>query len=143
MSSIDSFSFLSAIAFGRDLVWRFRKNADVNQWVQVGLVLTAVISILFIFALPSVIKMWYNLGSLFIPPLLLPLTAAYFPKIKLNAQSTFYIMLSSFAISLSWLIGGLFHKQAGFSVYPLALEPFFPGLLWSVFWYGVLNLKKS
>ena len=142
MSSIDSFSFLSAITFGRDLIWRRQQNADVNYWVRVGLVLTALFSVLFIFLVPSVIKMWYNLGSLFIPPLLLPLTAAYFPKFKLNARSAFYMMISSFTISLSWLLWGLFHKQAGYPVYPLGLEPFFPGLLWSGFLYGIMKLKK-
>lgn len=143
MSSIDSFSFLSAITFGRDLVWRWKRNADTNRWVRVGLVLTALISILFIFLFPSVIKMWYNLGSLFIPPLLLPLTAAYFPKFKLEARGAFYNMISSFTVSLSWFIWGIFHRQAGVPVYPLGLEPFFPGLMWSGFLYVLLRPGKE
>ncbi len=143
MSSIDSFSFLSAITFGRDLVWRWQPKTDINRWVRIGLVLTALISILFIFALPSVIKMWYNLGSLFIPPLLLPLTAAYFPKIQLQTKSAFYLMSTSFVVSLCWFLWGQLHRKAGVPVYPLGLEPFFPGLLWSGFLYGMMKLKNK
>ena len=142
MSTVDSFSFLSALTFGRDIVWRWKKQVDENQYIRIGLLLTGLISVGLIYLIPSVIGMWYKLGSLFIPPLLLPLLAAYFPGLKLSARYTFGIMSSSFAISLGWFLWGLFIPATETSVYPAGLEPFFPGLIWSVVWYGLGQLKK-
>jgi len=137
MSTVDSFTFLSALTFGRDLIWRWNNTTEINRYVRVGLVLTAMGSVLLIFLIPSVIEMWYNLGSLFIPPLLLPLLAAYFPKLRLSTKATFIVMVSAFLITLTWFLWGQFHFKNGFPGYPLGVEPFFPGLLWSGVLYGL------
>ena len=135
MSTVDSFTFLSALTFGRDIMWRWKNNLNINSYVRIGLVLTAVISILLIFWLPSVIELWYNLGSLFIPPLLLPLLFTYFPKFKMSARLTTTVMASAFLLAFSWFLWGQINAEAGMPVYPFELEPFFPGLLWSVLLY--------
>ncbi len=135
MSTIDSYTFLSALTFGRDMIWRFKSKTTLNKNIRWGLALTAVISIALIFALPSVIKMWYNLGSLFIPPLLLPLLSAYFPKWRLSASRTLFIMASSFLLSLIWLLTGIWNGNPQAPQYWLGIEPFFPGLMWSVLFY--------
>lgn len=140
MSTIDSFSFLSAMTFGRDILWRRNRMLSTNSMVRLGLLLTAVISIILILLIPSVIELWYNLGSLFIPPLLLPLLAAYFPRIILNSRTTLGIMLSSFGLSASWFLWGQLNAVSGIPAYPLGLEPFFPGLVWSVLLYMAENM---
>jgi len=142
MSTVDSFSFLSAMTFGRDIVWRWKQQVDENRYIRYGLILTGLISVGLIYLIPSVIGMWYQLGSLFIPPLLLPLLAAYFPDLKLSARYTFGIMWSSFLLSLGWFLWGQFFPIEGASVYPAGLEPFFPGLIWSGALYGIMLTKK-
>jgi len=138
MSTIDSYTFLSALSFGRDLMQAFKTNYSVNQLVKAGLVFSAVISIILILLIPSVIQLWYDLGSLFIPPLLLPLLAAYFPKIRLKPKSTFIIMFSSFAVTLIFFL----IKQISGSE-PFGLEPFFVGMAVSILGYTSIIFRHN
>ncbi len=139
MSTIDSFTFLSALTFGRDIVWRLSAVPDENRvasYTRWGLLLTAAVSILLAWLLPSIIQLWYVIGSLFIPPMLLPLLTSYFPKFKMTPGRTLTVMLAGFSLSLLWFISGKVNMIDGVAVYPLGVEPFFPGLLLSVAGYS-------
>ena len=139
MSTIDSYSFLSAITFGRDIIWRNRQNATgkVNRYTRIGLLLTAVISILLCVYIPSVISLWYTIGSLFIPPMLLPMLAVYFPSIRLSPGPTLTVMLTSFFVSFFAFLWGQTHLVDGSPVYLFGVEPFFPGLVISFLIFGI------
>jgi SSS family solute:Na+ symporter len=146
MSTVDSYTFLSALTFGNDIIAQFKKNISefkIKKYVQWGLIITAIISIILILLVPSIIKLWYNLGSLFIPPLLLPLLAVYFSKLRISKQATLYIMIISFAVSFIWFTWGQLLQDGGSALYPFGLEPFFPGLLVSFICYGFYILKDS
>jgi SSS family solute:Na+ symporter len=145
MSTIDSFSLLSAITFGRDLVWRIRKVSDhkINYYTRIGLILTAVISIGLCILFPSVIQLWYVVGSLFIPPMLVPLLTAYFEKYKLSPRLTFIIMVGSFSISLFSFLWGQIHKTGDSPDYLMGIEPFFPGFFLSILLYGIFYVTTK
>jgi SSS family solute:Na+ symporter len=133
MSTIDSFSLLSAITIGRDILWRFqRKPNSIQNYTRIGLLITALVAILLAYIFPSVVRLWYVLGSLFIPPLLLPLLAAYYPRWKLPALATQITMLLSFLLSFTSFLYGQLNSADGYAVYLFGVEPFFPGLLYSV-----------
>ena len=145
MSTIVSYTLLSAITFGRDIVWRMTNPADENQTVvstRSGLLVTAVISVSLVWLIPSVIQLWYVIGTLFIPPMLLPLLTAYFPQFQLKSRLTFQTMLLSFSIALSWFVWGQVNKMDGQVQYLFNLEPFFPGLLISVLIYLFGNFYR-
>lgn len=135
MSTIDSYTFLSAMTFGRDIWAQWRNVSSSKRAVQAGLGLTAVIALTLIYLAPSVIRLWYNLGSLFIPPLLLPLLATYFPHWRLNGKSTFAAMLFSFLLSCAAFLWGQTHLLDGQPQYLYQLEPFFPGMTLSIVWF--------
>lgn len=144
MSTVDSYTFLSALTFGNDIMVKFKQNIsdkEIKKMVQWGLIITSVISVALIFLIPSVIRLWYNLGSLFIPPLLLPLLAVYFPKLRISKQPTMIAMFLSFILALSSFLWGQLHFREGYPNYPLGLEPFFPGLITTIFWYGIFKIK--
>jgi len=150
MSTIVSYTLLSAITFGHDIIWRSKKNADENRSVlltRTGLIVTAIVSILLVWLIPSVIQLWYVIGTLFIPPMLLPLVTTYYPQFRFKSWPTFTIMLLSFGISFFWFTWGQMHKVQGLVEYPFSLEPFFPGLLVSIVIYllGIIlrKLKTS
>jgi SSS family solute:Na+ symporter len=145
MSTIDSFSLLSAITFGRDLVWRIRKVADIkiNYYTRIGLILTAVISIALCILFPSVIELWYVIGSLFIPPMLVPLFTAYFEKFKTSTRKTFIIMIGSFSFSFCSFLWGQFHQTGNNPDYLMGLEPFFPGFFLSILLYVIFYLTEK
>jgi SSS family solute:Na+ symporter len=145
MSTIDSFTLLSAITFGRDLVWRIIKinKEKINFYTRVGLILTAIISVALCLLFPSVIKLWYVIGSLFIPPMLLPLLTAYFPKYSVSAKQTLIIMISSFSLSFFSFLWGQTNKTGENPDYLLGIEPFFMGFFLSIVLYGLFFLTAK
>ena len=73
MSTIDSLGLISAITFGRDILWRIQSptSTDKLKWnnestifVRKGLIITAFIALILAFSIPSVVKLWYGLGSI-------------------------------------------------------------------------------
>jgi solute:Na+ symporter, SSS family len=131
MSTIDSFSFLSAQTFGRDIIAYWNKkdsDPEIEHYTQIGLGLTAIVALGLIWIFPSVVSLWYTLGSLFIPPLLIPVVSALYPKIKLPGKKAVVLMLAGFVTSLAWFLLGLFNNN----LYPFGLEPFLPGLAVSI-----------
>lgn len=134
MSTTDSFSFISALTFGRDIIASMNKkdsDSEVNHYTQLGLLFTVAVALLLIWALPSVVEMWYTLGSLFIPPLLIPVLNALYKKNRLDGKKTTLLMFFSFFITLIWFIYGTLNEGNYF----LNIEPFLPGLLLSIIIY--------
>jgi len=145
MSTIDSFTFLSAITFGRDIVWRIKNRnpaKHINYYIKLGLILTGIISVFLAWLLPSVIKLWYVIGSLCIPPMLIPLLTGYYHKFQLNKTQTLWIMIISFSFSLFSFIWGQIHLLEDYPAYPFGVEPFFPGMTLSLILYIMLNLMN-
>jgi SSS family solute:Na+ symporter len=133
MSTVDSYAFLSAMTFGRDILSVLKgQNEKANSYTKFGLFLTGLISILLILWTPSVIQLWYNLGSLFIPPLLLPIILAYIPRITLKGSSVFWLMLLSFLTTTCIYIIGIILGTTNEPQYPLGVQPFFGGLSVSI-----------
>lgn len=140
MSTVDSFTFLSAQTYGQDLVARLnKKNSDteIQHYTRQGLVLTAVIALLLIWSAPSIVALWYNLGSVFIPPLLLPVMAVLYPRLKISNKATFVNLLTAFIMSVTWLLTGQLLGRVLWGI-----QPFIPGMTLSIFIYGYALLKK-
>lgn len=137
MSTIDSFTLLSAITFGRDIVWRIKgsNSNHIGMYTRVGLVLTALSALILCYLFPSVIELWYVIGSLFIPPMLLPLISVYFPKMRLPGRQILTIMIVSFIISLFSFLWGQWASIEGAPAYLFQIEPFFSGFIISILLY--------
>ncbi|MBD3224995.1 MAG: hypothetical protein GF313_09715 [Caldithrix sp.] len=135
MSTIDSFTFLSAITFGRDIYGLYKPDNKTDpsyRPIRWGLSLTAVVAVALIFSTPSVVRLWYNLGTLFIPPLLIPVLGSYWSVFQLNGKKVFAMMSASFALTFSSFLWGELHKVDGTAQYFFGVEPFFPGLFLSI-----------
>lgn len=148
MSSLNSVAFISATTLGRDLLWRLRgdtNDARVSLYTRVGLAATAVLSLILSITIPSVIKLWYTIGTVIIPGLLLPLVTAYFKGFHVSGMHAFRSMLSGWLTSLLWLVAGWTHELGSAEHYPLGIEPIYPGLLISatVWVAGWVDMRKS
>ncbi len=135
MSTIDSLGFISAITFGRDILWRIQSPtiADHNAWgrestkfVQKGLIAMAFIAIVLALSIPSVVRLWYVLGSILVPGLLLPFLLTFTGK-PVAGEKVIRLLTFPVFISVIWFIYGQINGD-----YPLGLEPFYPGLLISM-----------
>lgn len=140
MSTLNTLAFVSATTIGRDIVWRFRHENDdsnVNRYTRWGLVGAGVLSIILALAIPSVIKLWYAIGTVVIPGLLVPLVASYFARWRVSPSYAFAAMLLGWMTSLAWLLIGWTQELGNAAFYPLGIEPMFPGVAVSMCIWGI------
>ena len=125
MSTIDSFTFISALTISNDLL-NFKNK---YRGTQIGLVLTGFISYIITLNFKNVIDIWYIFGSIAASTILVPfLLLVFYPYKKIN--SIFFVMIIPFLTSILWFIFD----------HPLGLDPMYPGIaLSSFFCYLFLN----
>lgn len=147
MSTLNSLTFISATTLGRDIVWRVRREkheSNVTRYTQVGLIVTAILSVALSLLIPSVIKLWYTIGTIVIPGLLIPLVTSYFERWKVSARYAFATMLLGWLTSLSWLLMGWTKELGSSEFYPFGIEPMYPGLVVSiVVWSLGMRAKRG
>jgi len=143
MSTIDSLGLISAITFGRDILWRIQSptstdklkwNNESTMFVRKGLIITAFIALILAFSIPSVVKLWYGLGSILVPGLVLPFLISF--KNNRPKENILLMMVSPVLVSIFWILLGKLLNG-----YPFGLEPFYPGILTSVLVY-VIKVKN-
>lgn len=133
MSTIDSFGLLSAITFGRDILLKIQQKpvAEEKQWVQKGLVVMAFVATLLAISIPSVVKLWYVIGSIIIPGLVIPFLMTFSSIHIRENKASALILLPVITASLWFYIGHIMGK------YPAEIEPFYPGILVSAVCAGI------
>lgn len=134
MSTIDSYSFLAASTFGRDLIWRFFgvPEGRITYWTRWGLVVSTAIAVVLALFFESVVDIWHHFGSVGTPALLVPLFTSYVGNRRMPPRWTVISILLSGIVSLVWLISGYYSVSGD---YWLGLEPIFPGLAISIVIY--------
>jgi SSS family solute:Na+ symporter len=141
LSTVDSFMFTSATIIGREILWRIWGNGVVSkekQFVRIGLLVTAVVSVGVISVSSKIYLIWYSMSSVLVPALLLPLVVSYIPRFKPGRWLIESAMVIAGLVSLSWYIIGVISNSQESPVYPLGIEPMFLGLLVS----GVIVLPS-
>jgi SSS family solute:Na+ symporter len=78
---------------------------------------------------PSVVNLWYAIGTAIIPGLLVPLMASYFDPLRIPARFAFDAMLFGWLTSTASLLYGNVMGEGGTPAYWLGWEPMYPGLL--------------
>jgi SSS family solute:Na+ symporter len=104
----------------------------INRWTTIGLVISGVCSIALALMVPSVVSIWYTIGSCVIPGLLVPLMASYFPRLRISATYAFPAMALGWLTSTGCFLYGQVSAVHGAPSYPFGVEPMYPGLLISV-----------
>jgi SSS family solute:Na+ symporter len=155
MSTLNTLMLVSGTMLGRDMIRIARgggvpvvgDGGDANEQrrVQWGMVVSAVLAIGLALAVPSVIKLWYVIGTTLVPGLLVPLVTSYFDGLRVDARTAFYAMLGGWLTSLGWMLAGWQLQYGSAESYPLGIEPMFPGLLVSVgIWmWGMQRARKT
>ena len=143
LSTQISFLFLSGTTIGRDFIYRgvilrSRMKPDLLQtegesklknYTIIGLLISGVVAILLAYFIPSVIEIWYTIGSLFIPGIILPVISAYYPKLRVSNKSIFIEIVTAFITSTVW-----YFLRNEFVNIPFLkeIEPMLVGLIFSV-----------
>ncbi len=105
MSTLNSFLFLSATTIGRDFIFRLRKNSNdenLKLFTVIGLVVSGITSIVLAYFIPSVIEIWYTIGSFCIPGIIFPVISSYYQKLKIDKRILLVEMVVSVLFSILW-----------------------------------------
>lgn len=105
LSTLNSFLFLSGLTFGNDIAGIQGGNNDSRNTilrVRVGILVSGVISIILAFLIPSVIEIWYIVGSICIPGIILLVISSYFPALKVTVGATYTELIGGPLVSLIW-----------------------------------------
>jgi SSS family solute:Na+ symporter len=105
ISTLNSFLFLSATTIGRDFIFRINKNSKeekIKSYTVIGLLISGIISIIIAYLIPSVVEIWYTIGSLFIPGIILPVISAYYPKLRISPRFIFSEIILATSLSMMW-----------------------------------------
>lgn len=128
MSTIDSLSLISAITFGRDILWRIQKpKTELNpvQFIRKGLVIISFLSLFLAFAVPSVVGLFYAIGSVLIPGIILPfILSLWKDNISIDEKKATQWILIPVVVSFIWFALSQIKGQAY-----LGIEPFYPGMV--------------
>jgi SSS family solute:Na+ symporter len=131
MSTLNTLAFVSAQTLGRDLWQRWRSPSVPSlRYTKISLIVSFLVSIAIALLIPSVIKIWYTIGTIVIPGLLVPLMAGYFDRANMKGDWAFVSMLLGWGTSVTWLILG--YTGGAMGTYPLGVEPMYPGLVVSI-----------
>ena len=138
MSTVDSFSFISAFTIGKDLMTFLNyKHGDkeILHYTRWGLIITALFSILLALMFEYAMDIWYVVGSFTVPALLIPLISSLY-QVKLRNPS--WVIILPALISIFWYIYGMAHLTLeGYPSYIWRLDPMYPGVFTSLilfFW---------
>jgi solute:Na+ symporter, SSS family len=129
MSTVDGYTFIGGVNFGRDLVWRWRREADearVNFYVQVGFAVTALVAVALALFFRSAVDLWHDVGSVGVPALLVPLASSYAARGRMRPAAAVGSMVLGGGTALAWLLAARAPGAQGH--YPLGLEPIYAGL---------------
>ncbi len=142
ISTLNSFIFLSASTFGRDFVFKLGREISENKiptYTRIGLVFTALISITLAYFVQSVISLWYVIGSICIPGIILLVFGAYLERMKVSRIFALVEILGGAFVSLFWF---LIHDQVS-SIALNQIEPMIVGLFFAAFvhFWGVVKIR--
>ena len=144
MSTLDSYLFISGQTLGRDYLLKYFPTVKPNLLTRISILISAIVGIILILIYPSVIDLWYIIGSVFIPGLLIPVLGIYLKPFRLPSEYVFYSIIGCTLVSLSWLIlGTLFAPEYNGNMF-LGIEPFYPGLIVAIaLWFsGLYQIKQ-
>ncbi len=133
MSTLDSYLFISGQTLGRDYLVKYFPDKNPNLLTRIGILISALLGILLIIIYPSVIDLWYVIGSVFIPGMLVPVLGIYLKPFQLKPNYVIISIIACTALSFIWLVLGTLMPASGQGYLYLGVEPFYPGLFLAIF----------
>ncbi len=107
LSTLNSYFFLSGTTLGKDFIFRFARTKDEQKlplYTKIGLLVSAIISVAFVMFVQSIIQMWYLIGSVFIPGLILLIIGAYYKGFRIPQKFALAEILIGVFSSFGWFV---------------------------------------
>lgn len=142
LSTLNSFLFISAGTFSKDILMKLlpKHSLSIKQAVSAGMIVSAALALILAYFFPSVVQLWYLIGSICIPGMLLPVIASYYRGISIPGNYTAAEMIIGISVSILWyMMRSLMPQDSIWAV----VEPMIAGLSVSlIFHTGVLVSRK-
>ncbi len=141
MSTIDSYAFIAASTFSRDIVMRLYPIPEekVTRYTRIGLVVTTAVAVLLVLKFRSIVQIWYLFGTIGTPALLVPVFFSFVGKRRLPSSIALATIVSSGGIALLWYLSKHLTVDGG---YWLGIQPIFPGLVLSLVFYFAFSRRE-
>jgi len=110
VSTLNSFLFLSATTISVDFIRKFSpefEGVNIRKLTSIGLIVTTTLSVMLAYMVPSVITMWYTIGSVCIPSLLVLIITAYYPRLRIKTEWLLGESILAAIVSFLWFISGM------------------------------------
>jgi len=107
ISTSNSFLFLSGTTFGRDFIYKLNKEKredKIPMYTRFGIIISAVLSVILAYNIQSVISLWYLIGSICIPGIIILIFGAYYEKIKVSENYAKAELILGVISSFIWFI---------------------------------------
>ncbi|MBK8946030.1 MAG: sodium:solute symporter family protein [Ignavibacteriae bacterium] len=168
LSTLNSFIFLSATTFSVDFVTRILKNYNSSKssnkkfinrfflkynfsennnsgnivlFTKWGIFFSLFISVVFAYFFQSVVQLWYLIGSICIPGMILIVISAYYSNIRINNSYAFTEIVFGLSASLIWI----FLRSKNYSIFLNDIEPMIIGLFFALIIHitGIIQKKSQ
>ena len=93
LSTLDGYAIVQGMTIGRDIIDAWRGRAASVTSFRIGVLISALTSILLAMAIPSVIGLFMTLAGLVVPGLLIPLLLSYLTPHRLHVRGSAIRML--------------------------------------------------
>jgi SSS family solute:Na+ symporter len=107
LSTLNSFLFLSATTFSKDIVGKIRigmTDSSIIKYTRIGLIIAGLLSIILSLSIDSVIEIWYTIGSICIPSIIILVISSYYEKLKIDKRIAFFGSVFALITGLLWFI---------------------------------------
>ena len=143
-STLNSFIFLSATTLGRDFIFKIKKSAkekSIPAYTRIGLLISAVVSVAMAYFIQSVISIWYIVGSICIPGIILLLVGAYYGKYRVSSSFALIEICAGVISSLFWFLTRNYTSSQSLK----EIEPMIVGLLVvaAIHSVGIIKLRRA
>ncbi len=106
ISTLNSFLFLSATTFSRDLIMKISGNRDESKIVKnsrLGLFVSSAIAVVIAYYVDSIIEIWYLTGSICIPGIIFLIAGAYYEKLRIPEKFVLPEIIIPVLMSIVWI----------------------------------------
>ncbi|MBK7106325.1 MAG: sodium:solute symporter family protein [Ignavibacteriae bacterium] len=114
-------------------------NKILIKLTQLGIVVTLILSIFIAYYFQSVVELWYIIGSICIPGLIIVVVSAYYPKISIDKTFALFEILIGLITSIIWI----FIRSKFQSTFLSEFEPMIIGLFFALIIHLIGIIQKK
>ncbi|MCK9211962.1 MAG: sodium:solute symporter family protein [Ignavibacteriaceae bacterium] len=144
LSTFNSLMFLSATTIGNDFISQLSQNKStkVISNTKFGLILTGLVAGLLAYFIPSVVQLWYTIGSIAIPGIIFLVVGSYYSSFKIENKFAAAEIVFASGFSLLWFFVKKFISTESLW---FQVEPMIVGLTTALVIHllGMAKIKKS